>query len=51
MEKTGEALFTIREKRLFRGEYPSFEDYVRKRWNVPLELAELAINTYLATRN
>jgi HD-like signal output (HDOD) protein len=51
MAETGEALYTIREKRLFRAEYASFEDYVRKRWNMPMELVKFAIPFYLAKRN
>lgn len=51
MAKTGKALYTIREKRLFRGDYPTFEDYVRERWHIPIELVDIAIEFYLAERN
>jgi len=51
MIETGEALYTIRERRLFRANYATFEDYVRQRWNVPVELAEIAIAFYLSSRN
>ena len=51
MTETGEAFYTIREKRLFREEYASFEEYVRKKWKVPVEYAEIAIEFYLASRN
>jgi len=51
MIETGKAFYTIREKRLFRQEFTSFEDYVRERWKVPVEYAELAIDLYLAHRN
>lgn len=51
MISTGEAFYKVREKRLFRAEYTSFEDYVKRRWNVPMELVEIAINFYLTSRN
>ena len=51
MADTGKALYRIREKRLFRGTYATFEDYVRERWHVPMELVELAIEFHLRTRN
>ncbi len=51
MADTGKAFYTIREKRLYRQEYPSFEEYVRHRWHVPMEMVEIAIEFYLAERN
>ena len=51
MVDMGKALYTIREKRLFRGEYATFEDYVRRKWGAPMDLVELAIQIYLAERN
>jgi HD-like signal output (HDOD) protein len=51
MAETGEALYKIREKRLFRQTHVSFEEYVRERWHVPQELVDMAIEFYLASRN
>ena len=51
MIETGKALYTIREKRLFRGDYPTFEEYVRRKWKVPMSYVENAIRFYLAARN
>jgi hypothetical protein len=51
MIDTGRAFYRIREQRLFREEYSSFEEYVRQKWKVPVEYAELAIDFYLAHRN
>ena len=30
----GEALLTIRDERLYRSEYPTFEAYCNKRWGI-----------------
>ena len=51
MIETGKAFYSIRERRLFRQDYASFEEYVVNRWLVPVEWAELAIDFYLADRN
>jgi hypothetical protein len=51
MRETGEAFYRIREKRLFRAEYPNFEEYVRAKWKIPMELVDIAIEFYLAERN
>jgi hypothetical protein len=51
MAETGEALYRIREKRLYRETHASFEDYVRERWKVPMEWVDIAIEFYLAKRN
>jgi hypothetical protein len=51
MIEVGEAFYRIREQRLFRENYPNFEEYVRRRVGSPIEFAELAIEFYLASRN
>jgi hypothetical protein len=32
MEREAKALITIRDRRLFRDKYATFEDYVRDKW-------------------
>jgi hypothetical protein len=51
MAEKGKAFYEIREKRLYRGTHPSFEEYVREKWNVPMEVVEISIEFYLAQRN
>jgi len=41
--KVAQALKSIRDKRLFRGEYPSFDAYCRGRWGIDGAQAELYI--------
>ena len=51
MAETGKAFYIIRQLRLFRQDYPSFEEYVRRRWQVPMEYVEVAIELYLVEQN
>jgi phage N-6-adenine-methyltransferase len=40
----GEALLTIRDERLYRHEYPTFEEYCNKRWNISRRRANQLIS-------
>jgi hypothetical protein len=51
MIDNGKALYTIREKRLFRATYATFEDYVQQRWKLSMEVVNFAIDLYLSGRN
>ncbi len=41
--EVGNALYAIREKRLYRGEYGTFEDYCRNRWGMGRDYADRMI--------
>jgi len=38
--EVGQALAFIREKKLYRAEYKTFEDYCRERWGISAQLCE-----------
>jgi hypothetical protein len=49
--EVGEALMKIRDSKLYRLEYPSFEDYYRKRWRIKRAHAYRLIESFTIASN
>ena len=47
----GKALFTIRDSRLYRGKYKTFEDYCKQKWGVGRSYARYLIDGSLVATN